>query len=98
MLKSEAGSKQYEIISLSISLLVNAGHVIVLFVSVYTSHWEFSLLTVYCCLRYQQNGHSPSCIRTLYPGDVSAGVGVVKGNTYETSPSHLLRYGGTAGA
>lgn len=33
----------------------------VLFVSVNTSHWEFSLLTVYCCLCYQQNGHSPSC-------------------------------------
>lgn len=59
VLKSEAGSKQYEIISLSISLLVNAGHVIVLFVSVYTSHWEF-FLTVYFLFVLPTKGHSPS--------------------------------------
>lgn len=66
--------------SLVKTLLVNAGHVVVLFVSVYTSHWEVSLLTLYWCLCYQQNGHSPHCNWSLYPG--------VKGNnTYGMSPS-----------
>lgn len=91
VLKSEAGSKQYEIISFTISLLVNAGHVMFC-LSVYTSHWEFSLLTVYCCLCYQQNGHSPGC-NGLNPGDIPAGVGVVKENV---SITHLLwRYSGS---
>lgn len=78
MLESEAGSKQYEMLYLPISLLVNAGHVDVLFESVYTSHWEF----FYCksCLVVCVSIKTDISLDTAFPfysRGISAGAGAL---------------------
>lgn len=89
VLKREAGSKQYEIIYVSISPLVTKKKkmlvmLLFLFVSVNTSHWEFALLTAYYCLLRptKTDTRRPVVADPFLPGPR-------KGNTYETSRERI---------